>query len=100
MCFRTVVRFRYEYSAFRGCKSITSGVGAAQDVHPPRCLLDGPCRHPCLQYFKYTTGAVLASLAKDDLRRQCKDVEAAHIIWYELNAHRKSMAEKQEIEVD
>ena len=61
-------------------------------------LVYGTCRHPCLQYFKYTTGAVLASLAKDDLRRQCKDEEAANIIWHELNAHRKSMAEKQEIE--
>lgn len=54
--------------------------------------------HPSLQYFKYTTGAVLGSLTKDDLRRQCKDEEAANVIWHELEAHRKNIAEKRDID--
>lgn len=40
--------------------------------------------HPCFQHFKFTTGHVLASLSKDDLRRQARDVEAGNVIWVEL----------------
>lgn len=54
--------------------------------------------HPCLNYFKYTTGHVLASLSKEDLRRQCRDDEAANIVWVELERHRQVVAEKREID--
>jgi hypothetical protein len=54
--------------------------------------------HTSLTYFKYTTGAVLGSLTKDDLRRQSKDEEFANIVWHELQAHRKSIADKREID--
>eukprot|EP00451_Oxyrrhis_marina_P001973 CAMPEP_0204273322 /NCGR_PEP_ID=MMETSP0468-20130131/23066_1 /ASSEMBLY_ACC=CAM_ASM_000383 /TAXON_ID=2969 /ORGANISM="Oxyrrhis marina" /LENGTH=312 /DNA_ID=CAMNT_0051249317 /DNA_START=29 /DNA_END=967 /DNA_ORIENTATION=+ len=40
--------------------------------------------HPCYQHFKFTTGHVLASLSKDDLRRQARDVEAGNVIWVEM----------------
>jgi len=54
--------------------------------------------HPSLSFFKYTTGAVLGSLTKDDLRRQSKDEEFANIVWHELQTHRKAIAEKREID--
>lgn len=60
-----------------------------------RSVLPG---HPCLGYFKYTTGHVLASLSKDDLRRQCRDDEAANIVWVELDRHRQVVAEKRAID--
>lgn len=40
--------------------------------------------HPCVDFFTYTTGYVLCSLEREDLRRQAKDEEAANVIWHEL----------------
>lgn len=40
--------------------------------------------HPCVNYFTYTSGYVLRSMGKQDLRRQAKDEEAANVIWAEL----------------
>lgn len=40
--------------------------------------------HPCINLFQYTSGHVLATLQKEDIRRQAKDEEAANIIWAEL----------------
>eukprot|EP00929_Paragymnodinium_shiwhaense_P006873 TRINITY_DN110826_c0_g1_i1.p1 TRINITY_DN110826_c0_g1~~TRINITY_DN110826_c0_g1_i1.p1 ORF type:complete len:333 (-),score=63.27 TRINITY_DN110826_c0_g1_i1:175-1173(-) len=40
--------------------------------------------HPCVQFFTYTSGYVLRSMEKEDLRRQAKDEEAANVIWAEL----------------
>ncbi|CAE7482712.1 LEUA [Symbiodinium sp. CCMP2456] len=45
--------------------------------------------HPCLDCFTYTSGYVLCSLEKDDLRRQAKNNEAANVIWTELASRRK-----------
>lgn len=53
--------------------------------------------HPCHSSFRYTTGFVMASLTKDDLRRQAKDEEAANIIWAELLRFRREMQEKKDI---
>eukprot|EP00747_Dinoflagellata_sp_TGD_P002756 gnl/TRDRNA2_/TRDRNA2_105500_c0_seq1.p1 gnl/TRDRNA2_/TRDRNA2_105500_c0~~gnl/TRDRNA2_/TRDRNA2_105500_c0_seq1.p1 ORF type:complete len:307 (-),score=36.19 gnl/TRDRNA2_/TRDRNA2_105500_c0_seq1:112-1032(-) len=47
-------------------------------------------RHPCLDFFTYTSGYVLCSLNKDDIRRQAKDEEAANIIWSELRGYRRA----------
>lgn len=48
--------------------------------------------HPCVDRFKYTSGFVLCSLDKDDLRRQAADDEAAHVIYHELQGRRKGKA--------
>lgn len=45
--------------------------------------------HPCLDNFTYTSGYVLCSLDKDDLRRQAKSDEAANVIWAELASRRR-----------
>mmetsp|Transcript_69234 Transcript_69234/g.122469 ORF Transcript_69234/g.122469 Transcript_69234/m.122469 type:complete len:322 (-) Transcript_69234:92-1057(-) len=45
--------------------------------------------HPSLDFFTYTSGYVLCSLDKEDLRRQAKSDEAANIIWAELGSRRK-----------
>lgn len=49
--------------------------------------------HPCVDSFTYTSGYVLRSMQKDDLRRQAKDEEAANVIWAELSGC-KSVASK------
>jgi len=54
--------------------------------------------HPCVSCFRYTTGFVLSTLNKEDIRRQSKDEEAANIIWAELQRFRNGMAEKEAIE--
>jgi len=41
--------------------------------------------HPCMDCFTYTSGYVLGSLEKDDLRRQARDDEAANVIWAQLH---------------
>lgn len=45
--------------------------------------------HPCLGYFHHTSGYVLCSLEKEDLRKQTKSDEAANVIWMELGTRRK-----------
>jgi len=45
--------------------------------------------HPCINLFQYTSGHVLATLQKEDIRRQAKDEEAANIIWAELSKFQK-----------
>lgn len=45
--------------------------------------------HPCINLFQYTSGHVLATLQKEDIRRQAKDEEAANIIWAELTKFQK-----------
>ena len=69
-----------------GLKGASLAPGIAGDAIP---LEDGSAEIAFEATFIVPAGSALR-----------KDVEAAHIIWYELNAHRKSMAEKQEIEVD
>jgi hypothetical protein len=44
--------------------------------------------HPCVDFFTYTSGYVLCSLDKEDLRRQARDEEAANVIWAELKGCR------------
>lgn len=48
--------------------------------------------HPCIDLFTYTSGYVLCSLDKEDLRRQAKDEEAANVIWAELKGCRLAAA--------
>jgi hypothetical protein len=45
--------------------------------------------HPCVDCFKYTSGYVLCSLDKEDIRRQAHSEEAANAIWSELQGCRK-----------
>lgn len=45
--------------------------------------------HPCINFFQYTSGHVLATLQREDIRRQAKDEEAANIIWAELSKFQK-----------
>ncbi|CAE8633857.1 unnamed protein product, partial [Polarella glacialis] len=45
--------------------------------------------HPSLENFTYTSGYVLCSLDKEDIRRQAKSQEAANIIWAELSTRRR-----------
>lgn len=44
---------------------------------------------PCLDYFRHTSGYVLCSLEKEDLRKQTKNDEATNVIWMELASRRK-----------
>jgi len=48
--------------------------------------------HPCVDFFTYTTGYVLCSLDKEDLRRQARDEEAANVIWAELKGRSRAVA--------
>lgn len=48
--------------------------------------------HPCADLFTYTSGYVLCSLDKEDLRRQARDEEAANVIWAELKGCRLAAA--------
>lgn len=48
--------------------------------------------HPCADFFTYTSGYVLCSLDKEDLRRQARDEEAANVIWAELKGCRLAAA--------
>lgn len=48
--------------------------------------------HPCADCFTYTSGYVLCSLDKEDLRRQARDDEAANVIWAELKGCRLAAA--------
>lgn len=48
--------------------------------------------HPCADFFTYTSGYVLCSLEKEDLRRQARDEEAANVIWAELKGCRLAAA--------
>lgn len=48
--------------------------------------------HPCVDFFTYTSGCVLCSLDKEDLRRQARDEEAANVIWAELKGCRLAAA--------
>lgn len=48
--------------------------------------------HPCADFFTYTSGYVLCSLDKEDLRRQSRDDEAANVIWAELKGCRLAAA--------
>lgn len=48
--------------------------------------------HPCADFFTYTSGYVLCSLDKEDLRRQARDEEAANVIWAELKGCRRAAA--------
>jgi len=45
--------------------------------------------HACISHFTYTSGFVLCSLSKEDLRRQAHDEQAANIIWAELETCRQ-----------
>jgi len=60
-------------------------------------LQDTMPNHPCINLFQYTTGHVLATLSKDDLRLQCKDEEAANVIWAELQMFNKVIQERKNI---
>jgi len=48
--------------------------------------------HPCADLFTYTSGYVLCSLDKEDIRRQARDEEAANVIWAELKGCRIAAA--------
>lgn len=48
--------------------------------------------HSCVDFFTYTSGYVLCSMDKDDLRRQARDEEAANVIWAELKGCRRKGA--------
>jgi len=60
-------------------------------------LQDTIPNHPCINLFQYTTGHVLATLSKDDLRLQAKDEEAANVIWAEVQMFNKVIQEKKTI---
>ena len=55
--------------------------------------------HPCIDNFTYTSGYVLCSLDKEDLRRQTRDDEAANIIWAELRKCRRAKGTDGELKV-
>jgi len=54
--------------------------------------------HPCADYFTYTSGYVLCSLEKEDLRRQARSEEAANVIWAELRKCRRAAGTKGEFQ--
>jgi hypothetical protein len=53
--------------------------------------------HECINRFSHTTGRVLSSLAKDELRTQAKDDEATNVIWAELRRLQQARQEKEHI---
>lgn len=53
--------------------------------------------HGAVSRFSHTTGRILCSLDKQDLRRQAKDEEAANVIWFELQRAREDFETKQDI---
>lgn len=54
--------------------------------------------HPCVDLFTYTTGYVLCSLEREDLRRQAKDEEAANVIWHELRKCTRAAPPRAEVQ--
>lgn len=54
--------------------------------------------HPCADFFTYTSGYVLCSLEKEDLRRQAKSEEAANVIWAELRKCRRAAGARGEFQ--
>lgn len=62
----------------------TKEVDAWSKVEVQAFLSDVVPNHPCINCFQYTSGHVLATLEKEDIRKQAKDAEAANIIWTEL----------------
>eukprot|EP00933_Yihiella_yeosuensis_P073666 TRINITY_DN8238_c0_g2_i1.p1 TRINITY_DN8238_c0_g2~~TRINITY_DN8238_c0_g2_i1.p1 ORF type:complete len:349 (-),score=38.96 TRINITY_DN8238_c0_g2_i1:533-1516(-) len=50
--------------------------------------------HTCLGAFGHTSGKVLSTLSKDDLRRQTKDEEATNVIWAELGRKQEFQTEQ------
>lgn len=53
--------------------------------------------HECVVRFAHTTGRVLASLPKEDLRRQARDEEATNVIWVELKRLREARQHREDI---
>jgi len=53
--------------------------------------------HACAAGFNHTSGRVLCSLSKDDLRRQARDEEAANVIWAELQRMRGAHREREDV---
>lgn len=51
-------------------------------------------KHPCINNFQYTSGHVLVTLEKEDIRRQAKDEEAANVIWAELQKFQKGTRDR------
>lgn len=53
--------------------------------------------HSCAAAFGHTSGRVLCSLSKDDLRRQARDEEAANIIWAELRRQQDAHSHREKV---
>lgn len=53
--------------------------------------------HGCQVRFGHTTGRVLNTLNKEDLRRHAKDEEATNVIWAELRRLKEASREREEI---
>jgi len=53
--------------------------------------------HECVVRFAHTTGRVLASLPKEDLRRQTRDEEATNVIWVELRRLQEARQHQEDI---
>lgn len=53
--------------------------------------------HECVTRFNHTTGKVLGSLIKEDLRLQARDEEATNVIWAELNRLRNERMEHDSV---
>eukprot|EP00408_Alexandrium_pacificum_P064416 CAMPEP_0171164440 /NCGR_PEP_ID=MMETSP0790-20130122/5670_1 /TAXON_ID=2925 /ORGANISM="Alexandrium catenella, Strain OF101" /LENGTH=309 /DNA_ID=CAMNT_0011629197 /DNA_START=64 /DNA_END=994 /DNA_ORIENTATION=+ len=53
--------------------------------------------HACTAAFGHTSGRVLCSLTKDDLRRQARDEEAANVIWAELQRQRTAHSHREDV---
>jgi len=54
---------------------------------------------PCIDNLTYTSGYVLFSLDKEDLRRQTRDDEAANIMWAEFRKCRQAKGADDELKV-
>lgn len=53
--------------------------------------------HECISRFGYTTGRVMATVTKDELRKQAKDEEATNVIWAELRRLQSARQERESI---
>jgi len=53
--------------------------------------------HACVTTFGHTSGRVLCTLSKEDLRKQVRDEEAVNVILSELRRVRKARQEKEDL---
>lgn len=71
--------------------------GAWSQAEAHGFLEDALPGHPAIHRLGHMDGKVLSTLAKDELRRQIRDEEAANVIWAELARSRRAHHQREDI---